>query len=53
LDLQASRITVAGALLVELHTASASWLFKGTFLLCLPAVLATSGRFATVNHIVE
>jgi hypothetical protein len=53
LDLQASRIAVARALLVEFHTASAGRQFKRAFLFRLSAVLTARGWFASVNHIEE
>jgi hypothetical protein len=53
LNLQASRITVARALFIELHAASAGWLFERAFLLRFPAVLAARRWLASVDHIVE
>jgi hypothetical protein len=52
LDLEASGITITGALLVQLHTSSAGRLFESAFLLRLATVFATSGWFATVHHVV-
>lgn len=48
MDLQAGRITVARALLVELQAASAGWLFERAFLLCFSAILTPSRWLATV-----
>jgi hypothetical protein len=50
LNLQAGGVTVARALLVELHATSTGRLFERALLLGFSAVLTPSGWFATVDH---